>query len=77
MNVVTEKRRRAAKRHLAHSYTCVCGRVCRGNGGWSSHKHACAQWRQALSDRKVPVESMRDDMLLSELDRTKATGDKA
>ena len=72
--VVTEQRRRAAKKHLARTHTCVCGRVCRGNGGWASHKHACPQWLQALGDRTVPVESMADDIRRQELDRAKATG---
>ena len=31
--------------HLMVTWTCVCGRVCRGNGGRSSHQRACREWK--------------------------------
>ncbi len=33
--------------HAIFSHTCVCGRVCKGNGGWNSHKRACKAWQEA------------------------------
>lgn len=34
-----EARRQHAKKHARQTRTCsICGKVCRGNGGWSSHK---------------------------------------
>jgi len=29
------------------------GEVCRGNGGWSSHKRACAAWQAAVAARRT------------------------
>ena len=40
-NVVSDKRKAQARKHARREYTCSCGRVCLGNGGWSSHKRAC------------------------------------
>jgi hypothetical protein len=40
-NIVSAKRRAAAQKHAARVYTCICGKVCHGNGGISSHKKAC------------------------------------
>ncbi|HEV6967427.1 hypothetical protein [Roseateles sp.] len=40
-------KRRSSMTHATRSYTCTCGKVCRGNGGWSSHKRACADYQAA------------------------------
>ena len=34
-------KRRSSMTHARRTYTCVCGKECSGNGGWSSHKRAC------------------------------------
>ena len=35
----SEARTHRAKKHAHYSHTCpLCGKVCWGNGGWSSHK---------------------------------------
>lgn len=61
MNVVTEKRKSQARKHASRTRTCACGKVCRGNGGWSSHKRACAVWKAAsAADRRTPI-----DMILN------------
>lgn len=39
--VVSAKRRASARKHAAVVRSCFCGKVCKGNGGWSSHKRAC------------------------------------
>ncbi len=68
MNQMTRlKLAKSAKKQARHRYECVCGRICQGNGGWSSHKHACPVWRKALMDGTALVESTRDDYLRSEL----------
>lgn len=41
MNIVSDKRRAAARKHALKTWTCSCGKQGRGNGGWSSHKRAC------------------------------------
>lgn len=41
----TNGKRRSSMAHARRTYTCVCGKPCRGNGGWSSHKSACKQWK--------------------------------
>lgn len=59
-----ERRRQAAGRHALDVWTCVCGRVCRGNGGQSSHKRACRQWkahRLAAFERAVATLEGRPD----------------
>lgn len=40
-HIISAKRRTAASKHANRSRTCSCGRVCLGNGGWSSHRKAC------------------------------------
>lgn len=40
-NIVNYKRKAAASKHASRRYVCKCGKVCHGNGGWSSHKRAC------------------------------------
>lgn len=44
-------KRKSSMTHGRRSYTCVCGRECRGNGGWSSHKAACQKWKDARGAR--------------------------
>lgn len=56
MNIVTEKRKSQARKHASRTRTCVCGKVCRGNGGWSSHKRACALWREAVLSARGGIE---------------------
>lgn len=46
MHFMSDYRKIAARKHARRQHRCVCGKVCRGNGGWSSHKRACALWRQ-------------------------------
>lgn len=43
----THGKRKSSMTHARRTYTCVCGKQCRGNGGWSSHKRACQQWKDA------------------------------
>jgi hypothetical protein len=45
MNIVSEKRRAAARKHAQKVWLCVCGLQGKGNGGWSSHKKACRKRR--------------------------------
>lgn len=40
-------KRKSSMTHARRTYTCVCGKECRGNGGWSSHKRACKQWQES------------------------------
>lgn len=47
--IVSAQRRAAARRHAERVRTCICGKVCRGNGGWSSHRKAC----KVVQARKV------------------------
>lgn len=47
MNIVSDKRKEQARKHSRRSFTCVCGKICRGNGGWSSHKKARLRWQEA------------------------------
>lgn len=53
-------KRKSSMTHARRTHTCVCGRECRGNGGWSSHKKACAQYQEAravlLSQRVKDVD---------------------
>ena len=47
--IVSDKRRAQARKHADRSVTCLCGKVCHGNGGWSSHKKACSVWIAAMA----------------------------
>lgn len=40
-------KRKSSMTHARRTHVCVCGKECRGNGGWSSHKKACAQYQAA------------------------------
>ena len=42
-------KRKSSMTHARRSHVCVCGKVCRGNGGWSSHSRACSQYQAARS----------------------------
>ena len=46
--VVSAKRRESARKHASRTWTCRCGKVCRGNGGKTSHQSACKEWQQAM-----------------------------
>ncbi len=51
-------KRKSSQTHARRARTCVCGMVCRGNGGWSSHKRSCPQWkaaRAALAGKGAPT----------------------
>ena len=48
-NIVSERRKNQARKHANRSYTCVCGKVCKGNGGRSSHRKACAAQRAVVT----------------------------
>lgn len=45
-------KRKSSQTHARRTYTCVCGKSFRGNGGWSSHKRACAPYREARARRQ-------------------------
>lgn len=45
MNIVSDSRRASARKHATRTFTCSCGKVARGNGGWSSHRKACTAKR--------------------------------
>lgn len=51
-NIVSDKRRAQARKHAERRYVCSCGRVCSGNGGWSSHKRACAVYQEARANAR-------------------------
>lgn len=51
----TNGKRKSSMTHARRTYTCVCGKACRGNGGWSSHKAACQQWKAARTARAPNV----------------------
>lgn len=53
MNVVSEARRNQARKHATRVHRCTCGKVCRGNGGWSSHKRACKVYAEALASLRT------------------------
>lgn len=45
-------RRKAMRtQHAKYAHTCVCGRVVYGNGGWASHRWACAKYQARLEER--------------------------
>lgn len=46
---------RAARTHAGRTWTCACGRVCRGNGGRSSHQRACLTYKRDRLDRLAKV----------------------
>lgn len=53
MSLFTDNgKRRSSQTHAKRTYTCVCGKICRGNGGWSSHKKVCEQWQLAVAARR-------------------------
>lgn len=36
----SEAKTHRAQKHARSTHTCpICGQICRGNGGWSSHKN--------------------------------------
>ena len=45
--------------HAKRSVTCVCGKVCRGNGGWSSHRRACGPAQEAR--HRAEVQAAKDE----------------
>lgn len=49
-NIVSEKRKQAARKHADRIWTCKCGKECRGNGGKTSHQRACNIWNNRLSN---------------------------
>lgn len=50
MNIVSDSRRAAARKHARRIYTCSCGKSVRGNGGWSSHRKACRKKKEPASE---------------------------
>ncbi|WP_432263482.1 hypothetical protein [Cupriavidus sp. TMH.W2] len=59
-NIVSDKRKAQARKHAQVVHVCVCGKECRGNGGWSSHKRVCEQWksaRTAVGERDATMRS--------------------
>lgn len=50
-NLVTDSRKRASRLHAVRSHECLCGKICHGNGGWSSHKKACPIFQAARQAR--------------------------
>lgn len=55
-NIVSAKRREQAKKHAAKKWVCICGKVCHGNGGISSHKNACPAWIETMVTRAAQEE---------------------
>lgn len=51
-NIVTDAKRARARKHASRRHTCTCGRVCLGNGGWSSHKRSCLTYKEARSQKE-------------------------
>ncbi len=49
--IVSARRREQARKHAANVRVCSCGKVCRGNGGWSSHRRACKQQKAQHEQR--------------------------
>lgn len=47
MNIVSDKRRAAARQHAHRAHQCSCGKIVFGNGGWSSHRKACRKNKRA------------------------------
>ncbi len=47
-------KRKSSMTHATRTHTCMCGKVCRGNGGWSSHKKACPSWADYWARRATP-----------------------
>lgn len=39
--------------HARRVHVCVCGKECRGNGGWSTHKRASVAWAEAIAARRA------------------------
>jgi len=58
--IVSAKRREQARKHASRSFVCLCGKVCHGNGGSSSHKRACALWIAAM-DAKMSTQPSTTD----------------
>lgn len=52
MNIVSDKRRAAARKHATRVHTCSCGKTVRGNGGWSSHRKACRKNKESCPSGK-------------------------
>ncbi|NNM65088.1 MAG: hypothetical protein HKL99_10820 [Burkholderiales bacterium] len=44
-------KRRSSQAHATRAYTCTCGKVCHGNGGWSSHRKACSAHQEGRAAR--------------------------
>lgn len=55
-NIVSDNRRAAAQKHASRIAICLCGKACRGNGGWSSHKKACKAFQEARARRRLADE---------------------
>jgi hypothetical protein len=52
-NIISDKRRTAARKHASRLRHCVCGKVCKGNGGWTSHTKACPAYAEAKAQRSM------------------------
>jgi hypothetical protein len=49
--IISDKRKASARKHAKRVHVCGrCGKECRGNGGWSSHRKACAQAALNIGD---------------------------
>lgn len=46
-------KRKSSMTHATRTHTCMCGKVCRGNGGWASHKRACPSWSEYRAKRSA------------------------
>lgn len=44
-------KRKSSMTHATRTHRCMCGKQCRGNGGWSSHKKACPRWAEYWASR--------------------------
>lgn len=62
--VIPEWRKRQARKHAAYAHRCVvCGRECRGNGGYSAHEKACIKRAIPGIDPAMTVGEMRREYL--------------
>lgn len=44
-------KRKSSMVHAKRVRECACGRICRGNGGWSSHKRVCFVYKKTMARR--------------------------
>jgi hypothetical protein len=68
----TGGKRLSSMTHARRSYTCVCGKRCTGNGGWSSHKRACMQRKDAKTARGLATVASSTSNCISDVPAAQA-----